>query len=83
MTCCRSPDDRPPEQIRLELMATIHKLNESKRNRRGLSVDEYYDGTFIPPPTPEELDRHVSPFNRFVAWLERAWINLQLLRPGL
>jgi hypothetical protein len=66
------PVDGKPEQIRPELMAELHKRNEAEAKRRGITMDEFLDA-----------DRLVSPWNRFLAWLDKANLNIQFYKPGL
>lgn len=66
------PADGKPEQIRPELMAELRKHTEVEAKRRGLTMDQFLD-----------TDRLVSPKNRFFAWFDKFWLNVQLAKPGL
>lgn len=66
------PLDGKPEQIRPELMAELRKHNEAEATRRGLTMDQFLDADLL-----------VSPWNRFLAWLDKAWLNIQFYKPGL
>jgi hypothetical protein len=53
-------------------MAVLHKRNEAEAKRRDLTMDQFLDA-----------DRLVSPWNRFLAWLDKAKLNIQFYKPGL
>lgn len=66
------PLEGRPEQIRPELMAELQKHNEAEAKRRGLTMEQFLD-----------TDLLVSPWNRFLAWLDKAWLNIRFYKPGL
>lgn len=53
-------------------MAELQKHNEAEAKRRGLTMDEFLDADLL-----------VSPWNRFLAWLNKAKLNIQFYKPGL
>ena len=66
------PLDGKPERIRPELMTKLQKHTEAEAKRRGLTMDQFLDA-----------DQLISPKNRFLAWLDKFWLNVQLAKPGL